>query len=175
MRWCTVSLALPDPLFARRLSIDNFKCLASRGSGIVRIASCSDTLSFSWNTWLTFIIPGHIVNSNEQIPFSVVNPQCDVVWWKLTRYQVHYHPEKTQGVRITLLFELYQTLSQLGAYNYHPIVNKLTHMSKCSFVLGQYCTLLLQLKIGCDIIHFENILVPVFIAINFVTCYCFNS
>ena len=33
----------------------------------------------------------------------------------------HYHPEKTQGVRTTLLFELYQTLSQLGAYNYQSI------------------------------------------------------
>jgi len=32
-----VSLALPDPLFARRLSIDNYKRLAARGSGIVRI------------------------------------------------------------------------------------------------------------------------------------------
>ena len=34
----TGSLAWPDPLFARRLSIDNYKRLAARGSGIVRIA-----------------------------------------------------------------------------------------------------------------------------------------
>ena len=33
----------------------------------------------------------------------------------------HYHPEKAQGIRTTLLFELYQTLSQLGAYNYQSI------------------------------------------------------
>ena len=33
----------------------------------------------------------------------------------------HYHPEKTQGIRTTLLFELYQTLLQLGAYNYQSI------------------------------------------------------
>jgi len=29
----------------------------------------------------------------------------------------HYHPEKAQGVRTSLLLELYQTLSQLGTYN----------------------------------------------------------
>jgi len=29
----------------------------------------------------------------------------------------HYHPEKAQGARKNLLLELYQTLSQLGAYN----------------------------------------------------------
>ena len=33
----------------------------------------------------------------------------------------HYHPEKAQGVRTTSLFEPYQTLSQLGAYNYQSI------------------------------------------------------
>ena len=33
----------------------------------------------------------------------------------------HYHPEKAQGARTTLLFELYQTLSKLGAYNYQSI------------------------------------------------------
>ena len=33
----------------------------------------------------------------------------------------YYHPEKAHGVRTTLLFELYQTLSQLGAYNYQSI------------------------------------------------------
>ena len=34
----------------------------------------------------------------------------------------HYHPEKAQGVRTTLLFKLYQTLLQLGAYKYQSII-----------------------------------------------------
>ena len=33
----------------------------------------------------------------------------------------HYHPEKAQDVRTALLFKLYQTLLQLGTYNYQLI------------------------------------------------------
>ena len=38
---CGQTHSWPDPLFVQRLSIDNYKRLAARGSGIFRIAKLS--------------------------------------------------------------------------------------------------------------------------------------
>ena len=48
------------------------------------------------------------------------NPQHDMVVMKVNQV-FHYHSEKAQAVRTTLLFELYQTLLQLGTHNYQLI------------------------------------------------------
>ena len=50
----------------------------------------------------------------------IIIPSCDRIWYSLMKSnQVFiYHPEKTGGVRTTLLFELYQIL---GGYNHQLI------------------------------------------------------
>ena len=40
-----------------------------------------------------------------------------VTWRDESNQVFHYHSEKAQGGRISLLLELYRTLSQLGTYN----------------------------------------------------------
>ena len=57
------SLAWPDPLFGRHLSIDNYKRVAARGYGIVRIVKCSDTLSFFR------VIMKHLVNFHHAMSY----------------------------------------------------------------------------------------------------------